>query len=107
MNAVLRPKLTQLASKAGLHLERFPVGTVRFTLVGSEPPAEVTPEWFQRRVRGRVYMVGREKLPPLANASRKRARLRFPLLTRHRVVSLDTAEEVIGVTATLLSAGWC
>lgn len=107
MNAVLRPQLSRLASKAGLQLERWPEGTVRFTLARSAPPADVMPEWFRNRVTSLVYLVGREKSPPLANVSRKRAQARFPLLTKHRVVSLDDGAEVGAVAATLRSAGWC
>src|SRR4051812_19334413 len=99
MNAVLRPQLSRLASKAGLRLERWPEGTVRFTLAGSAPPADVTPEWFRDRVTGVVYLVGRENTPPLANVSRKRVQARFPLLTKHRVVSLDDGAEVGAVAA--------
>src|SRR4051794_3588833 len=99
MNAVLRPQLSRLASKAGLRLERWPEGTVRFTLAGAAPPAEVTPDWFRNRVVGRVYLVGREKLPPLSNVDRKRVKARFPLLTKHRVVSFDDGAEVGAVAA--------
>ena len=111
MNAVLRPQLSRLASNAGLQLERRPEGTVRFTLAGSAPPVDVTPRWFQDRVTGLVYLVGREKSPTLAfprrNAAGRRAQSRFPLLTRHRVVSLDTGAEVRAVGKALLSSGWC
>jgi len=107
MNAVNRPQLSRLAAKAGLRLERWREGTVRFTLPQSEPPADVKPEWFRNRVTGRVYCVGREKSPPLANVSRERERLRFPLLARHRVVSLEDGAQVRAVVTALLSAGWC
>jgi hypothetical protein len=111
MNAVLRPQLSRLASKAGLQLERLSEGTVRFTLAGSAPPMDVTPDWFRDRVNGLVYLVGREKSPTLANAmtnaAGKRARSRFPLLTTHRVVSLETAAEVGAVTKALQASGWC
>jgi hypothetical protein len=94
VKAVIRPQLARLAARAGLRLERFSTGTVRFTLPGYEPPADVTPGWFRRRgrVTGPVYLVGREKSPPLADVNGvagKRAWARFPLLVRHRVVSLD------------------
>jgi hypothetical protein len=107
MNAVLRPQLSRLASKAGLQLERWPEGTVRFTLGESAAPVDVKPEWFRDRVASRVYLVGREKSPPLANVSRKRVQARFPLLTKHRVVSLDDGAEVGAVATALRSAGWC
>src|SRR5688572_32852334 len=107
MNAVLRPQLSRLASKAGLRLERWHRGTVRFTLPGSAPPADIPPEWFRNRVTGRVYLVGREKSPPMANVFRKRVRSRFPLLTKHRVVTLDDGAEVGAVADVLRSAGWC
>jgi hypothetical protein len=107
MMGVTRPQLSRLATKAGLRLERWPDGTVRFTLPESEPPVDVKPEWFRKRVTGPVYCVGREKSPPLANVARERERLRFPLLARHRVVSLSDPAEVRAVAAALLSAGWC
>ena len=107
MNAVLRPQLSRMASKAGLQLERWPEGTVRFTLAGSAPPTDVAPEWFRDRVSSRVYLVGREKSPPLANISRKRVKAQFPLLTKHRVVSFDDGAEVGAVANALRSAGWC
>jgi hypothetical protein len=107
MNAVSRPQLSRLASKAGLQLERWPEGTVRFTLAESASPIDVKPEWFRDRVTSRVYLVGREKSPPLANVSRKRIQARFPLLTKHRVVSLDDGAEVGAVATARRSAGWC
>ena len=111
MKAVLRPQLSRLASKAGIQLERWREGTVRFTLVGSSPPEDIAPDWFRDRVDGLVYLVGREKWPTLANAmtnaAGKRARSRFPLLTKHRVVSLDSGAEVIAVSKALLASGWC
>lgn len=111
MNAVLRPQLSRLASKAGLQVERWPRGTARFTLAGSELAAGVTPDWFRRRVAGLAYVVGREKSPTLADARRnaagKRAQSRFSLLTQHRVVFLDGGAEVSAVTKAILSAGWC
>src|SRR2546421_11045550 len=98
MDAVRRPQLSRLASKADLQLERWPQGTVRFTLAGSAPPIDVNPGWFRDRVSGLVYLVGREKSPTLADTRRsaagKRARSRFPLLTAHRVVSLKSGAEV-------------
>lgn len=67
----------------------------------------MAPEWFRDRVTTLVYLVGRERSPPLANVSRKRMQARFPLLTKHRVVSFDDGAEV-GAAATMLrSAGWC
>jgi hypothetical protein len=96
-----------LASKAHLRLERFPEGAVRFTLAGSAPPADVTPDWFREHVTGLVFLVGREKSPPLADVSRKRVQARFPLLTKHRVVSIDNGAEVGAVVTALRSAGWC
>jgi hypothetical protein len=109
MDAVRRPQLSRLATKAGLQLERWSNGTVRFTLVGSAPAVDVTPDWFRKRVTGLVYMIGREKEPPLArprmNATGKRAQSRFPLLMEHRVVSLDTGAEVSAVTKALLACG--
>jgi hypothetical protein len=107
MNPVIRPQLSRLASKAGLRLERWPEGTVRFTLAESAPPADVKPTWFRDRVTSLVYLVGREKSPPLANVSRKRVQARFPLLTKHRVVSLEDGAEVGAVATALRSAGWC
>ena len=107
MKAILRPQLSRLAMKARLRLERWPKGTVRFTLGGSAPPADVTPDWFRNRVAGTVYLVGREKSPPLLNVSRKRVQARFPLLTKHRVVSLNDGAEVGAVATALRSAGWC
>ena len=107
MKAVLRPQLARLASRAGLRLERWPEGTVRLTLAESESPADVTPEWFQKHAKSPVYLVGREKSPPLANVTRKREKTRFPLLTKHRVVLLDSGAEVSAVTKAILAAGWC
>ena len=111
MNFIRRPQLSRLASKAGLQLERWSMGTVRFTLAGSAPPVDVTPDWFRDRVTGLVYLVGREKSPTLAramrNAAGKRARSRFRLLTEHRVVALDTGAEVSAVSKALLASGWC
>jgi hypothetical protein len=107
MNAVSRPQLARLASKAGLLFERWPDGTVRFTLAESAPPADITASWFRNRVTGRVYLVGREKSPPLANVSRKRVQTRFPLLTKHRVVSIDDGAELSAAATALRSAGWC
>jgi hypothetical protein len=107
MNAVLRPQLSRLASKAGLQLERWSEGTVRFTLAGSAPAADITPSWFRNRVTGRAYLVGREKSPPLANVFRKRVQARFPLLVKHRVVSFDDGVELGTVANALRSAGWC
>jgi hypothetical protein len=107
MNALIRPQLSRLASKAGLLLERWPQGTVRFTLRESAPPVDVEPGWFRDCVTSRMYLVGREKAPPLANVFRKRVRARFPLLTKHRVVSSDDGAEVAAVVTALGSAGWC
>jgi hypothetical protein len=107
MNAVLRPQLSRLASKAGLQLEQWPEGTVRLTLVRSAPPTEVAPEWFRDRVTTLVYLVGREKSPPLANVSRKRVQFRFPLLTKHRVVSFDDGAEIRAAATAICRAGWC
>jgi hypothetical protein len=111
MDAVRRPPLSRLASKAGLQIERWPEGTVRFTLAGSAPPIDVKPGWFRDQVSGLVYLVGREKSPTLAHARRnaagKRARSRFPLLTEHRVVSLASGAEVSAVAKAMLASGWC
>jgi hypothetical protein len=111
MNAVRRPQLSRLASKAGLRFERWPEGTVRFTLAGSAAPVEINPGWFRDNVSGLVFLVGREKSPTLADARRnaagKRARSRFPLLTENRVVSLNGGAEVSAVTKAILASGWC
>jgi hypothetical protein len=107
MKVVSRAKLSHLASKAGLQFERWPEGTVRFTFAGSGPPKDVSPDWFRDRITSVVYLVGREKSPPLANVAQKRAQTRFPLLARHRVVSLDDGAEVRAVVAGLRSAGRC
>jgi hypothetical protein len=107
MNPVSRPQLARLASKAGLQIERWREGTVRFTLPGAKPPWDITPDWFRDRVTTPVYLVGRETSPTLADTSARRAQKRFPLLTKHRVVSLDSGVEVAAVAATLLAAGWC
>jgi hypothetical protein len=111
MDAVRRPQLSRLASKAGLQLERWPEGAVRFTLPGSAPPIDVKPGWFRHRVNGLVYLIGREKSPTLAdtrrNAAGTRAQSRFPLLTEHRVVSVKSGAEVCAVTKALLASGWC
>ena len=80
---------------------------MRFTLAGSAPPADITPGWFRNRVNGRVYLVGRGKMPPLANVLRKRVKARFPLLAKHRVVSFDDGAELGAVAGALRSAGWC
>ena len=84
---------------------------MRFTLAGSAPPVDVTPPWFRDRVTSVVYLVGREKSPTLANtrsnAAGKRAQSRFPLLTEHRVVSLDSGPEVSAVSKAILASGWC
>jgi hypothetical protein len=106
MNAVIRPQLARLASKAGLRLERWPEGTVRFTLAGSAAPADVPPEWFRDRVTTLVYLVGRETSPPLAGV-RKDVRHRFPLLTKHRVVSFDDGTEVEAAVTEIRLAGTC
>jgi len=110
MNAIPRPQLARLASKAGIRLERLSEGSVRFMLAGSGSPVAVTPDWF-RRVTAPVYLVGREKSPTLAdvrsNAAGKRAKSRFPLLTKHRVVLLDDGAEVSAVTKAILASGWC
>ena len=80
---------------------------MRFTLAGAAPPADVTASWFRNRVTGRAYLIGREKSPPLANVSRKRVQARFPLLTKHRVVSFDDGAQLGTVANVLRSAGWC
>ena len=107
MKAIVRPQLSRLALKAGLQLERWRDGAVRFTLVGAGLPTDISPEWFGEHVTSPVYLVGREKTPTLANSMKKRAKARFPLLVKHRVVLLDSGAEVIAVTKSLLSAGWC
>jgi hypothetical protein len=101
------PQLSRLASKAGLQLERWREGTVRFTLARSAPPANITPDWFRNHVTGPVYLVGRENAPPLANVSAKRVRARFPLLAKHRVVSIDDGSEASAVATALHSTAWC
>lgn len=84
---------------------------MRFTLAGSAPPVDIAPGWFRDRVTGLVYLVGREKSPTLANTRRnaagKRALSRFPLLAKHRVVSLNSGAEVSAVSKAILASGWC
>lgn len=112
MMAITRPQLARMALKAGLVLERWPEGTVRFTLVGGGSSVNVSPSWFtEHGADGVVYLVGREREPTLAdvrsNGAGKRARARFPLLVKRRVVSLETGREVSAVVKAIRGAGWC
>jgi hypothetical protein len=43
----------------------------------------------------------------MQNSAAKRAQKRFPMLTKHRVVLLESGLEVSAVAAAFLTAGWC
>ena len=50
-------------------------------------------------------MKGHSLMQAIARVNR--ARLRFPLLTEHRVVSFGSGAEVSAATKAILASGWC
>ena len=82
--------------------ERFPEGTVRFELIGSRL-SEVTLEGLKLLPFSECYLVGREAMPPLAEA--KIDEVSALMLCQSRIVKVHVFEELVGACQDVMRHG--
>src|SRR6266850_5835042 len=106
MRGITFSRVLELASSAAIEVESWPEGTIRLGFGPRCRPVDVSTDWFTIQ-SGRMYLVGRERIAPLRGVRDRAARRKYPLLTRHRAVMIQSGAELVGVLESLKHVGWC